>query len=132
MLLCSWFLHHLIQRILIMVLFKIEFFFYFSFQVLYLAGKDKRKEENTLLQQVVCNIFDVCDKHKVCSISLPAISTGIFGFPLTECARIMAEVVKRHFTERSSAVDVVCIVIKDIKKAKTFANAFSKRIRSDR
>ena len=116
-----------------MVPFKIEIFLFFLSGPISSRKIDKRKEENTLLQHVVCNVFDVCDKHKVRSISLPAISTGIFGFPLTECARIRAEVVKSHFIERSSAVEVVrIVVINDIKKAKTFANAFSKGTRSDR
>ena len=45
---------------------------------------------------------------------------------------MMAAVVKTHFTDRFSAVEVVRVVINDMKKLKTFANAFSKGIRSDR
>ena len=34
-------------------------------------------------------IEELTDEHKLKSIAFPAISTGIFGYPLESCARIM-------------------------------------------
>ncbi len=45
--------------------------------------------ENDKLKNAVLNSLKVADENNLKSISLPAISTGIFGFPITNAARIM-------------------------------------------
>jgi len=45
--------------------------------------------ENDKLKNAVLNSLKVADENNLRSISLPAISTGIFGFPITNAARIM-------------------------------------------
>lgn len=44
------------------------------------------------------------------SIAFPAIGTGVAGFPLDECARIMFVVVLQHLSEGSS-LEKVCFVL---------------------
>ncbi|MHC4352224.1 MAG: macro domain-containing protein, partial [Planctomycetota bacterium] len=47
--------------------------------------------EDDKLRNATLNSLKVADENHLKSISLPAISTGIFGFPIERCARIMLE-----------------------------------------
>jgi O-acetyl-ADP-ribose deacetylase (regulator of RNase III) len=46
-------------------------------------------DEDRKLRDATLNSLKVADQHKLKSISFPAISTGIFGYPLESCAQIM-------------------------------------------
>ena len=45
--------------------------------------------EDEKLKNATLNSLKVADEHKLKSISFPAISTGVFGFPIQRCAEIM-------------------------------------------
>jgi len=45
--------------------------------------------EDEKLKNATLNSLKVADEHKLTSIAFPAISTGIFGFPIDRCAKIM-------------------------------------------
>ena len=46
-----------------------------------------------LLENAVSAALRIADEHKLERIAMPAISTGAYGYPPEECARIMAKVV---------------------------------------
>jgi O-acetyl-ADP-ribose deacetylase (regulator of RNase III) len=46
-------------------------------------------EEDEKLRNVTLNSLKLADENKLQSISFPAVSTGIFGFPIQRCAEIM-------------------------------------------
>ncbi len=46
-------------------------------------------EEDNKLRNATINSLKVADQNKLKSIAFPAISTGIFGYPLDRCAEIM-------------------------------------------
>ena len=46
-------------------------------------------DEDQKLNNATLNSLKVADKNNLKSISFPAISTGIFGFPIGQCAEIM-------------------------------------------
>lgn len=48
------------------------------------------------LQACYESIFTLVEKHHLKSVALPAISTGIFGYPLIEATRIAMKTAKRH------------------------------------
>ncbi|KPK42945.1 MAG: hypothetical protein AMJ65_07010 [Phycisphaerae bacterium SG8_4] len=48
-------------------------------------------DEDEKLKNATLNSLKVADENNLKSISLPAISTGIFGFPIERCAKIMLE-----------------------------------------
>ena len=54
--------------------------------------RDQRQKEE--LRSAVKNILNEMRKHKMNSVSFPAISTGIFRFPLELCAMIIGDVLK--------------------------------------
>jgi len=46
-------------------------------------------EEDTKLRNAVTNSLKLADRHNLRSVAFPAISTGHFGMPKEECAKIM-------------------------------------------
>jgi O-acetyl-ADP-ribose deacetylase (regulator of RNase III) len=46
-------------------------------------------DEDNKLKNATFNSLKIADKHKLQSIAFPAISTGIFGYPVNKCAEIM-------------------------------------------
>jgi len=46
-------------------------------------------DEDEKLRNATLNSLKLADEHKLKSMAFPAISTGIFGFPLDRCATIM-------------------------------------------
>lgn len=46
-------------------------------------------DEDNKLRNATLNSLKVANQHHLKSLTFPAISTGIFGFPLDRCARIM-------------------------------------------
>ncbi|MFA5239554.1 MAG: macro domain-containing protein [Phycisphaerae bacterium] len=45
--------------------------------------------EDEKLKNATVNSLKLADENNIKSISFPAISTGIFGFPIERCAKIM-------------------------------------------
>jgi O-acetyl-ADP-ribose deacetylase (regulator of RNase III) len=46
-------------------------------------------DEDRKLREATLNSLKLADQHKLNSIALPAISTGIFGYPIDRCAEVM-------------------------------------------
>ncbi len=46
-------------------------------------------DEDNKLKNATLNSLKLADKHNLKSIAFPAISAGIFGFPIDRCAKIM-------------------------------------------
>jgi O-acetyl-ADP-ribose deacetylase len=50
-------------------------------------------DEDEKLKQATLSSLKTAEKHNLKTIAFPAISTGIFGFPIDRCARIMLSTV---------------------------------------
>jgi putative ATPase len=48
-----------------------------------------RKDNHELLERAILNTFKAAEDHNLASVSIPGISSGIFGFPKDECADVM-------------------------------------------
>ena len=53
-------------------------------------------DEDRKLQSAIRSSLALADRHGLKSIALPAISTGVFGFPIDRCARILLTEVYRY------------------------------------
>jgi len=53
-------------------------------------------EEPEKLRQATWNSLRLADEGQIRSIAFPAISTGIFGYPIEQCAEIMLEAVRKY------------------------------------
>ncbi|MBD3188021.1 O-acetyl-ADP-ribose deacetylase [Candidatus Bathyarchaeota archaeon] len=61
------------------------------------AGEGNEQEK---LENATRGALEIAEKKRLKSIAFPAISTGIFGYPVQACARNMLSTVKRYATER--------------------------------
>ncbi|MFO7761084.1 MAG: macro domain-containing protein [Thermodesulfobacteriota bacterium] len=55
-------------------------------------GRDK--PANQLLAACYRNALNLAEKHKIASIAFPAISSGAFGYPIKDSARIALETIR--------------------------------------
>ena len=70
-------------------------------------------DEVTKLQNVIKNVLHLATQKQFRSISIPAISSGIFGFPKDKCAKILiGESVEYLQTNKKSHPEIVefCII----------------------
>ena len=61
---------------------------------------NKNLPDNSLahdhLKMCTNNIMDIIKSENIKSVSIPAVSTGIFGFPIHKCADIMGSTIKSY------------------------------------
>jgi len=53
-------------------------------------------DEDSKLTNAVLNSLKLMDEHGLKTIAFPAISTGIFGYPIDRCAKIMILTAKKY------------------------------------
>ena len=63
--------------------------------------------EDKKLKNAILNSLKLMDENKLKTIAFPAISTGIFGFPIKRCADIMCKTVSQYFNEVSQIREVL-------------------------
>jgi O-acetyl-ADP-ribose deacetylase (regulator of RNase III) len=63
--------------------------------------------EDEKLKNATLNSLKLADDSNIRSISFPAISTGVFGFPIKRCARIMLQTTLEYLKGRTSIEKVV-------------------------
>lgn len=89
--------------------------------------------EKGLLSMCVSNILRKTDTEKCSSVAIPALSAGVFGFPMDESTTCIVETVKHYFTSHStSGIKEVHLIDNNIRGAQSFAislqNEFGKGV----
>ena len=69
------------------------------------------------------------DELGVTSIAFPALGTGVGGFPLDECARIMLDAVQAHAAVGTTSLERVIFVLYDAPALETFQRVWRSRER---
>ena len=64
-------------------------------------------DEDSKLTSAVLNSLKLMEEHELKTIAFPAISTGIFGYPIDRCAKIMFFSVKKYLTGKTQIKEVV-------------------------
>ncbi len=78
-------------------------------------------DEDRKLQDAVTGSLKRAEELKAHSLALPAISTGIFGFPLERAARIILETLRAYFVRNPmSGIRTTRIVLHDDKAVRAF------------
>jgi O-acetyl-ADP-ribose deacetylase (regulator of RNase III) len=78
-------------------------------------------DEEAKLASAVRSALRLASQHDIGSVSLPAISSGIFGFPKPLCARIVLSTVHEFLTENpEGSVREVSVVLLDRETAELF------------
>ncbi len=70
-------------------------------------------DEDNKLADAITGSLRVADELKCASISMPAISTGIFGFPKDRAAEIIFKSIETYFNEHKSGLQIVRIMLFD-------------------
>jgi O-acetyl-ADP-ribose deacetylase len=84
--------------------------------------------EDVKLQAAVCGALRVADERGFTSLALPAISTGVFGFPKDRGARILIDAALGFFAAHpSSPLTQVRITLIDLPSVRVFASEFASR-----
>ena len=82
-------------------------------------------DEDKKLERAVAGSLRVADELKCSSIAMPAISTGIFGFPKDRAAGIIFSTIENYFTEHSSSgLKTVKLVLYDQPTMDVFLTAW--------
>ncbi|HEU24095.1 MAG: Appr-1-p processing protein [Mesoaciditoga sp.] len=80
-------------------------------------------KEDEKLSRAFENALKKADELNLKSITFPAISSGIYGFPKDRCARIFYEVVKRYFSRKSS-IELVRMCLYSKEELEVFERVF--------
>lgn len=71
-----------------------------------------RKEDPELLRSCYLKSLGLADRHKIKSIAFPALSTGIFGYPLAEAAQVAIDAF-REYLSGQTGIALVRMVLYD-------------------
>jgi len=80
--------------------------------------------EDSTLTAAIQGSLEVADELKLASVSFPAISTGIFGFPKERAGRVILSAVAAYFPQRHSDIKIVRVVLLDTPTIKAFREAW--------
>ncbi|CAI2377779.1 unnamed protein product [Moneuplotes crassus] len=93
----------------------------------YSGGENAEKQ----LELTIVNTYKRAEELKCESVSVPAISSGIFGYPLKECAQTFAKMTREYIDNLSEVGNLKKIVMCNIefKTVKMFRDAFEKEFK---
>lgn len=74
-------------------------------------GRDKPEEK--LLADCYRNALRLAEKHEIDSIAFPAISTGAFGYPIEDAARVAFETINAMRPELKYVKEIVFVLFSD-------------------
>lgn len=70
-------------------------------------------DEDNKLASAVTGALRVADELKCSSVALPAISTGIYGFPKDRAAKIIFSAIEKYLAENSTGLKTVKLALYD-------------------
>ncbi len=76
------------------------------------------------------DVFRLCVTHEIRSIAIPAVGTGIAGFPIDECGRVMADCLNRALSVGWQPQEVRFVLFDEAAKSAfeaSFRHTFPKR-----
>ena len=63
--------------------------------------------EDEKLKNATLNSLKLMDEHRLKTIAFPAISTGIFGYPIDRCSKIMISTAKEYLSGNTQIEEVI-------------------------
>jgi len=70
-------------------------------------------DEENKLKNATLNSLKVADEHNLKTLAFPAISTGIFGYPMDACARIMLTAARDYLSGKTGIRRVIFALFSD-------------------
>jgi O-acetyl-ADP-ribose deacetylase len=81
-------------------------------------------DEDKKLSEAVTGSLRLAGELSCFSIAMPAISTGIFGFPKDRAARIIFSAIEGYWADNSSSLNIVKLVLFDQPTVDVFLKSF--------
>jgi len=87
-------------------------------------------DEINKLTNATYNALKMADENDLSTISFPAVSSGIFGFPKDKCAEVMLNAVKKYlnWNKNTKLKKIIFCIIDDL-TIRIFKDIFSKMIK---
>ena len=86
------------------------------------SGKEKRK-----LTAAITSSLELANELELKSVAIPAISTGIFGYPAADAAEVILKAILRYFkTAEETSLEQVRITLFDEEKTAAFQEVWGK------
>jgi O-acetyl-ADP-ribose deacetylase len=83
-------------------------------------------DEDRKLASATLSALRLADSHGLHSVALPAISTGVFGFPMERAARLMLETAADYLSSGEHSLREVTFCLFDGEALEVFTNALVK------
>ncbi len=88
-------------------------------------------DEEKKLSNAVYNSLKLADENDLYTISFPAVSSGIFGFPKKKCAEVMLNSVKKYLLEnQNTRLENIIFFIIDQVTINVFKDTFTSFIKN--
>jgi O-acetyl-ADP-ribose deacetylase (regulator of RNase III) len=87
--------------------------------------------ESGKLANAVRASLSLAETQRLRSIALPAISTGVFGYPLEGCADVMLRVIIDYTFEDLQSLDHIIVCLYDDRALNIFAAEFGKKLKAE-
>ena len=81
------------------------------------------RNEPELLKSAYCECLQLATGNKLGSISFPSVSTGAYGYPLDEAARIAVSTVVSFLKEQAASLKEVVFVLFDARTYESYRSA---------
>jgi len=95
-------------------------------------GRWKKKKEKEELKKAVVNCFNMANKDGFKTIALPALSSGVYGFPKDKCAEILFNCAMDHFDNvKDTSLEEIRFVNFDDETVFYFESEFESRFGDD-
>ena len=85
-------------------------------------------DEDRKLRDATLNSLKLADEYGLKSIAFPAISTGIFGFPIDRCAQIMLSTTLEYLKSGGTGLERVVFVLWGDEAYQTFEEALTQKV----
>lgn len=80
--------------------------------------------EAQLLESAYCRSFELAHTHHCRTIALPAISAGVYGYPIVQAASIAARATETFYLQHQNAFDEIRFILFGKKTYAAFTKAF--------
>jgi O-acetyl-ADP-ribose deacetylase len=82
-------------------------------------------DEDAKLASAIIGSLEVADQLKLSSVSFPAISTGVYGFPKDRAAGVILSAIEKYFSQHNSGIKTVRLVLLDQATIQAFISLWS-------
>jgi O-acetyl-ADP-ribose deacetylase (regulator of RNase III) len=89
-------------------------------------GSDPKADE--LLADATLSGLDVATANNLRSIAFPAISTGVFGYPIDKCAKVMLSTAIDYLREQETSLDLVVFCLYGVQAFDVFEQELTRQI----